>query len=278
MKETVAVLGAGIMGRGIAQVAATAGHPVLLYDPYPAALEKALADTEAELKKLAEKGRLSRTEEVLGRIRPTQTLENCAQAHLVIEAVPEQLELKQEILGRLGGLNPHGLLASNTSTFSISAIAAKVPNPSRVLGLHFFNPAPRMKLVEVIGGENTDPAQLERALELMRAWGKEPVRVKDAPGFLVNRVARPFYGEAIRLHAEGVPKEAIDWVMRGLGFPMGPFELMDLIGLDTNLAASTSVYQAFYGEPRYRPHYLQHQKVAAGHLGRKSGQGWYRYP
>lgn len=278
MKETVAVLGAGIMGRGIAQVAATAGHQVVLYDPYPAALEKALAETRAELKKLAERGRLASAEEVLARIQPTQALEDCTPAHLVIEAVPEQLELKQEILSRLGGLNPHGLLASNTSTFSISAIAAKVPNPSRVLGLHFFNPAPRMKLVEVIGGENTDPVHLERASELMRAWGKEPVRVKDAPGFLVNRVARPFYGEAIRLHAEGVPKEFIDWVMRGLGFPMGPFELMDLIGLDTNLAASTSVYQAFYGEPRYRPHYLQHQKVAAGQLGRKSGQGWYRYP
>ncbi|RDI94894.1 3-hydroxybutyryl-CoA dehydrogenase [Meiothermus sp. QL-1] len=270
MEETVAVLGAGTMGRGIAQVAAAAGHPVLLYDPHPAALESALADIQAGLEK--------RQPAALGRIQPTQALEACAQAGLVIEAAPEELALKQELLARLGALNPQSLLASNTSTLSISAIAARVPDPSRVLGLHFFNPAPRMRLVEVIGGLETDPALLEKASQLMRRWGKEPIRVKDAPGFLVNRVARPFYGEALRLHAEGVPKEHIDWIMRGLGFPMGPFELMDLIGLDVNLAASSSVYQGFFGEPRYQPHYLQQQKVAAGHLGRKSGVGWYRYP
>lgn len=196
----------------------------------------------------------------------------------MIEAAPEKLELKQELLGKLGALNPSNLLATNTSTFSISAIAGKVPQPERVLGLHFFNPAQRMKLVEVIGGLQTRPDLLKRATGLMRAWGKEPVQVADTPGFLVNRVARPFYGEALRLHSEGVPKEHIDWILRGLGFPMGPFELMDLIGLDVNYAASSSVYQAFYGEPRYRPHPLQYQRVAAGLLGRKTGQGWYSYP
>ncbi len=279
MKETVSVLGAGTMGRGIAQVAATAQHPVVLYDPYPAALEKALLEIGADLKKSAEKGRLAESPEaVLARIRPSQSLEEAAQAAWVIEAVPEKLELKQELLGRLGELNPKAILATNTSTLSVSAIAAAVEAPERVLGLHFFNPAQRMRLVEVVGGLRTEAALLERALALMQSWGKEPVQVPDTPGFLVNRVARPFYGEALRLHGEGIAKEHIDWIMRGLGFPMGPFELMDLIGLDVNYAASTSVYQAFYGEPRYRPHPLQQQRVAAGLLGRKTGQGWYTYP
>jgi len=279
VKETVAILGAGTMGRGIAEVAALAGHAVWLYDPLEAALERALTEIRTDLQKLAEKGRLVGTvDEVLARIQPTQSLEDCAKAAWVIEAAPEQLELKQELLGQLGQLNPDNILASNTSTFSISAIAARVKHPERVLGLHFFNPAQRMKLVEVVGGLQTAPALLQRALELMQSWGKEPVQVVDAPGFLVNRVARPFYGEALRLHGEGIAKEHIDWILRGLGFPMGPFELMDLIGLDVNYAASTSVYQAFYGEPRYRPHPLQYQRVAAGMLGRKTGQGWYTYP
>ncbi len=279
MKETVAILGAGTMGRGIAEVAAVAGHAVWLYDPYPASLERSLLEIQADLQKSAEKGRLSGTvEETLARIHPTQSLEDCAQAGLVIEAAPEKLELKQELLGKLGELNENNVLATNTSTFSVSAIAARVKHPSRVLGLHFFNPAQRMKLVEVVGGLQTDPGLLKRMQTLMQSWGKEPVQVADSPGFLVNRVARPFYGEALKLHGEGVAKEHLDWIMRGMGFPMGPFELMDLIGLDVNYAASSSVYQSFYGEPRYRPHPLQYQRVAAGLLGRKTGQGWYTYP
>lgn len=267
------------MGRGVAQVAALAGHPVWLYDPYLAPLQQSLEEIRAELQKSAEKGRWQGSlEEVLERIRPTLLLEECANADLVIEAAPERLELKQELLGELSELNPHSILATNTSTLCISAIAAKVKHPERVLGLHFFNPVPRMKLVEVVGGLQTTPSLLERSLELMRSWGKEPVKVIDSPGFLVNRVARPFYGEALKLHGEGVAMEHLDWIIRGMGFPMGPFELMDLIGLDVNYAASTSVYQSFYGEPRYRPHPLQYQRVAAGMLGRKSGQGWYRYP
>jgi 3-hydroxybutyryl-CoA dehydrogenase len=267
------------MGRGIAQVAAQAGHPVWLYDPYPQALDKALAEIGADLQKAAERGRLpGGVEEVLGRIETTDALEPCAQAEWVIEAVPEQLELKQQLLGRLGELNPRAVLATNTSTLSISAIAARVPHPERVVGLHFFNPAQRMKLVEVIPAVQTGEEVVQRALELARRWGKEPVRVGDFPGFLVNRVARPFYGEALRLHGEGVPREHIDWILRGLGFPMGPFELMDLIGLDVNYAASRSVFEGMYAEPRYRPHPLQYQRVAAGLLGRKSGEGWYKYP
>jgi len=279
VKEKIAVLGAGTMGRGIAQIAAMAQHPVWLYDPCPASLERALSEIRADLQKNAEKGRLPGTvEEVLERVHPTQSLEDCAKADLVIEAAPEKLELKQELLGELGQLNKSNILATNTSTFSVSAIAATVEHPERVIGLHFFNPAQRMKLVEVVGGLQTAPSLLERSLELMQAWGKDPVKVVDAPGFLVNRVARPFYGEALKLHGEGVAKEHLDWIMRGMGFPMGPFELMDLIGLDVNYAASTSIYQSFYGEPRYRPHPLQYQRVAAGMLGRKTNQGWYRYP
>lgn len=267
------------MGRGIAQVAAQAGHRVRLYDPQPAALEQALASIRSDLEKALEKGRLQGSvEEVLQRVQPVTDPAECAEADWVIEAVPEVLELKQELLGRLSQLNPTNLLATNTSTLSVSAIAAKVTNPARLLGLHFFNPAQRMKLVEVIPGLQTAPEGVEKALRLMQAWGKEPVTVSDSPGFLVNRVARPFYGEALRLHAEGVSKEAIDWVLKGLGFPMGPFELMDLIGLDVNFAASQSVYQGFYGEGRYRPHPLQYQRVVAGMLGRKTGQGWYSYP
>jgi 3-hydroxybutyryl-CoA dehydrogenase len=267
------------MGRGIAQVAAQAGHPVWLYDPYPQALDKALAEIEADLRKAAERGRLPQgVEEVLSRIETTDALEPCARAEWVIEAVPEQLELKQQVLGRLGELNLQSVLATNTSTLSISAIAARVPRPERVVGLHFFNPAQRMRLVEVIPAVQTDEAVLRRALELTRRWGKEPVQVGDFPGFLVNRVARPFYGEALRLHGEGVSKEHIDWILRGLGFPMGPFELMDLIGLDVNYAASRSVFEGMYAQARYRPHPLQYQRVAAGLLGRKSGEGWYRYP
>ncbi len=279
MKETVAVLGAGTMGRGIAQVAAMAAHPVWLYDPYPTALEKALAEVRSDLQKAAQKGRLQEpVDHILSRIRPTESLQDCAGAEWVIEAAPEKLELKQELLGKLGEHNFHNILATNTSTFSVSAIASRVQNPERVIGLHFFNPAQRMKLVEVIAGLKTAPELIERSLQLMQSWGKEPVKVVDSPGFLVNRVARPFYGEALKLHGEGVAKEHLDWIMRGLGFPMGPFELMDLIGLDVNYAASTSVYQGFYGEPRYRPHPLQYQRVAAGMLGRKTNHGWYAYP
>ena len=267
------------MGRGIAQVAAQAGHPVLLFDTQERALETALSAIRDDLGKALEKGKLQGTaNDVLKQIQTVKDLSECAQADWVIEALPEALELKQELLGRLAELNESNILATNTSTISVSAIASKVKNPARVVGLHFFNPATRMKLVEVIPALQTAPEVIERALRLTQAWGKESVQVGDFPGFLVNRVARPFYGEALRLHGEGISKERVDWILKGMGFPMGPFELMDLIGLDVNFAASQSVYQGFYGEPRYRPHPLQYQRVAAGMLGRKTGQGWYSYP
>lgn len=279
MKDAIAVLGAGIMGRGIAQVAAQAGHAVQLFDANEAVLERALEAISADLQKRAELGKLRETPQmVLARIQAVTRLEACAQAQRVIEAVPERLELKQELLGKLGELNPNSILASNTSTLSITAIAAKIPEPERVIGLHFFNPAQRMKLVEIIPGLQTSSGVVEKTLELAKSWGKETVQARDFPGFLVNRISRPFYLEALRLHAEGIPTENIDWVMKGLGFPMGPFELMDLIGLDVNLASSQSVYQGFFGESRFRPHVLQAQRVAAGLLGRKTGQGWYSYP
>lgn len=268
------------MGRGIAQVAAQAGHSVWLYDPSREALERAKTEVATDLRKQAEKGRLAQAPEViLERILTTNELSGqMADTAWVIEAVPESLELKQKLLAQVAQIAPEAFLATNTSTLPVSAIAAACPKPERVIGLHFFNPAQRMRLVEVIPGLRTAPEVTSRALELARSWGKEPVQVADMPGFLVNRVARPFYGEALRLHGEGVPKEQIDWIVKGLGFPMGPFELMDLIGLDVNLAASRSVYEGFFGEPRYRPHPLQAQRVAAGMLGRKTGAGWYAYP
>ncbi|MBF6594322.1 MAG: 3-hydroxybutyryl-CoA dehydrogenase [Thermaceae bacterium] len=279
MSERIAVLGAGTMGRGIAQVAAQAGYGVLLYDSQPGVLEPALAEIRTDLQKAQERGKLqSSADEILSQIQTVSALMECAEADWVIEAVPEVLELKQELLGKLAELNESNVLATNTSTISVSAIASKVKNPGRVIGLHFFNPAQRMKLVEVIPALQTASKIVERALRMMQAWSKEAVQVGDSPGFLVNRVARPFYGESLRLHGEGVSKEHLDWILKGLGFPMGPFELMDLIGLDVNFAASQSVYQGFYGEPRYRPHPLQYQRVAAGMLGRKTKQGWYRYP
>ncbi|PZA08096.1 3-hydroxyacyl-CoA dehydrogenase [Meiothermus sp. PNK-Is4] len=279
-REMVAILGAGTMGRGIAQVAAQAGHPVWLYDPSQEALERAKAEIAADLSRQAERGRLRENPEaILERIQTAHELSGqMAEAAWVIEAAPERLELKQTLLAQAAQIAPAAILATNTSTLSVSAIAAACPQPERVIGLHFFNPAPRMRLVEVIPGLRTAPEVVHKALELARSWGKEPVQAADMPGFLVNRVARPFYGEALRLYGEGIPKEHIDWIAKGLGFPMGPFELMDLIGLDVNLAASRSVYEGFFGEPRYRPHPLQAQRVAAGMLGRKSGVGWYTYP
>jgi len=279
VKESIAVVGVGTMGRGIAQVAALAGHSVLLFDTHPEALQQALHEIKADLQKAVERGKFQGSlEEVLSRIQVTGKLEDCARADVVIEAVPERLQLKQELLGKLDELNPANILATNTSTLSVSAIASKVKHPQRVVGIHFFNPAQRMKLVEVIPALQTAEGVAGKALDLARSWGKEPVKVGDSPGFLVNRVARPFYSEALKLHGEGIAKEHIDWILQGMGFPMGPFELMDLIGLDVNLAASISVYEGFYGEPRYRPHPLQYQRVAAGMLGRKTGRGWYRYP
>lgn len=279
--ERVGVVGAGTMGRGIAYVAITHGAEVVLYDVAAEALTGARTQIEGWLREAVAKGRLEEAEgqEALRRLHLTERLEDLAAAEVVIEAAPEDLALKQDLFRRLDQCcAPTALLASNTSSLSITALGAATRRPERVAGMHFFNPASVMRLVEVVRGLATSEETVRALVDLARRWGKTPVVVKDTPGFIVNRVARPFYLEALRLVGEGVADPpTIDRLVRALGFRMGPFELMDLIGLDVNLAVSESVYRAFFEEPRFRPHPLQRQMVQAGRLGRKAGQGWYRY-
>lgn len=280
--ERIAVIGSGTMGGGIAQVAAQAGLNVVLYDVSQEMLKKAAGQIEAQLMRAVEKGRMEKDAAygVLGRIAPSTALADAAGCQLALEAAPEVLALKQSIFRDLAAvLPPDAILATNTSTLSVTQIGASVLDPSRVVGMHFFNPPPLMPLVEVIGGAETSEATIEAALALAHQMGKTPVRAKDVPGFIVNRVARPFYLEALRLLSDGVADPAtIDRLVRGGGkFRMGPFELMDLIGLDINYAASQSVYNAYFQEPRFRPSILQQRMVESGRLGRKSGRGWYDY-
>jgi 3-hydroxybutyryl-CoA dehydrogenase len=240
------------------------------------------------MKRVVEKGRITNDQAwgTLGRITTTTELSDLGPCELVIEAAPEILGLKQSIFRDLGGIVGRmaivaqtAILATNTSTLSVTQIGAVTSNPSRVVGMHFFNPPPLMPLVEVIGGSQTSEETITATLDLARQMGKTPVRAKDVPGFIVNRVARPFYLEGLRLLAEGVADPAtIDKLIRGGGkFRMGPFELMDLIGLDINYAASQSVYDAYFHEPRFRPSILQQRMVENGRLGRKTGRGWYEY-
>ncbi|MCS7350535.1 MAG: 3-hydroxyacyl-CoA dehydrogenase NAD-binding domain-containing protein [Anaerolineae bacterium] len=280
--ERVGIVGAGTMGRGIAYVAITHGAQVTLYDVAPGALESAAAQIEAWLREAMGKGRLDEAEaqRARERLRLSTALEDFAQAEVIIEAAPEDLALKQEIFRQLDrACPPDAILASNTSSLSITALGAVTRRPERVGGMHFFNPAPVMRLVEIVRGLATSEETLRALSDLARRWGKTPVLVKDTPGFIVNRVARPFYLEALRLVGESVADPpTVDRLVRALGFRMGPFELMDLIGLDVNLAVSESLYRAFFEEPRFRPHPLQRQMVQAGRLGRKTGRGWYEYP
>jgi 3-hydroxybutyryl-CoA dehydrogenase len=279
LRELVAIIGAGTMGRGIAQVAAQAGYPVMLQDVSAAALTKAREELEGDLARLEAKNKLNESAgAMLGRIEATTELEELHRAHWVVEAAPEDLALKRGLFSQLGEMSETAVLATNTSTLPVTAIAGGVRRPERVVGLHFFNPAPLMRLVEVVPGIETSKEVLDKAVAFAKSLGKTPAVAKDSPGFIVNRVARPFYGEALKLYGEGIPLEAIDGIMRGLGFRMGPFELMDLIGLDVNLAATESVYRAFFEEPRYRPSPIQQMMVTAGYLGKKSGRGFYRYP
>lgn len=280
-RVAVGVVGAGTMGAGIAQVAATAGHPVVLYDISEEVLARATASIRRFLGRAAEKGRMSAAdaEAAEARIAAGSELAPMAPCALVVEAAPERLDLKRSILVELEGLvAPDAILASNTSTLSITALGASLERPERLCGMHFFNPAPLMPLVEVIQGTATREDVVERVVALARAWGKEPVRAADTPGFLVNRVARPFYGEGLRLlgeRAAGV--EDLDGLARDAGFPMGPFQLMDLIGIDVNFAAASSVYEGFFRDPRFRPHPIQRRMVESGRLGRKAGRGYYDY-
>ena len=283
----VGVVGAGAMGAGIAQVAAAHGHKVLLADAQPAAIARARASHIAAMARDVEKERRTRVDAdaVLARItyidgvEPAQ-LAAFATCGFVIEAIVEQLAAKQSLFRALDAIvSPQAILASNTSSLSIAALGGACQHADRVVGVHFFNPAPVMPLVEIVSAISTAPEYAAAALSLAQSWGKTTVRVKDTPGFLVNRVARPFYGESLRILEEGLADAAtIDWALTTIaGFRMGPFTLMDMIGNDVNFAVSCSVYENTFHDPRYRPSVTQQRLVEAGWLGKKSGRGYYRY-
>ncbi|RFQ26151.1 3-hydroxyacyl-CoA dehydrogenase, partial [Pseudomonas sp. ATCC 13867] len=279
---SVGIVGAGAMGQGIAQVAAQAGLQAYLFDVRAGAAQSARDGIAAILAKRVEKGRLTAeaADRAVGNLHVAQSLEALRDCQVVVEAIVENLEAKQALFRQLEEVLDAGtILASNTSSLSITAIASVCRDSGRVAGLHFFNPVPLMRLVEVIEGLATHGEVGARLCELVSVMGHQPVRARDTPGFIVNHAGRAFGTEALRILGEGVADAAaIDAVLReSAGFRMGPFELLDLIGLDVSLPVMESVYRQFYEEPRYRPHPLLRQMLAAGHLGRKSGQGFYPY-
>jgi 3-hydroxybutyryl-CoA dehydrogenase len=280
--QSIGVLGAGAMGAGIAQVALTHGHPVVLVDTDSGALSRARSNLEKALAREVERGRLGQDESVraLARLNLADSLSALRDAALVIEAIVERLDAKRQAFRSLSEIvGDDAVLATNTSSLSVASIASAAARPERVLGVHFFNPAPVMPLVEIVPWLGTAPGVVSATRATVDAWKKTTVLASDTPGFIVNRVARPFYGEALRIADEGIAESAvIDAAMRELGgFRMGPFELMDFIGLDVNLAVTKSVFEALGYEPRYRPSLTQQRLVDAGMLGRKTGQGFYDY-
>jgi 3-hydroxybutyryl-CoA dehydrogenase len=278
--KTIAVIGTGTMGQGIAQVCAQHGMKILMYDVQSEVVTRSIHAIRKSLDTLVEKGKLTAAdrEVTLGNIQAVSDFRHL-QVDLAIEAVVEKLDVKQKIFAELEKNNAKDcILVSNTSSIPITQIAAVLKYPERFGGLHFFNPAPVMKLIEVIRGSATNENTVDVLMDFSRRVGKIPVIAQDSPGFIVNRVARLFYVESLKILEENVADfESIDKLMRATGFRMGPFELMDLIGVDTNFSVTTSMYQAFHHEAKFRPSRIQQQKVDAGHHGRKSGRGFYKY-
>ena len=278
----VAVIGAGTMGSGIAQVAAQSGHKVWLFDTNQGALNKAEASLKKIMARLVEKGRKTQAEadkivSLVNNCSDVASFKNCG---IVIEAIIENLDIKKSVFVSVEKVvSSDCIFASNTSSLSIASIAASCSKPERVIGIHFFNPAPLMPLVEIIPSVQTADSTLESAKTLIDSWKKVTVVTKDTPGFIVNRVARPFYGEALRIYEEGIADMAtIDWAMKEIGgFKMGPFELMDYIGNDINYTVTETVFTAFYFDPRYKPSFTQKRMMEANYLGRKTGKGYYNY-
>lgn len=281
-EEIIGVIGAGTMGTGIAQIASTFGHAVYLYDAYPGQLEKSKDGLEKILNRQVEKERMTQAEVtgILDRIHYVDYLTDFKKCDIVFEAIIEDLQAKKDQFARLEAIvRKECILATNTSSLSIASISSALKKPGRFLGVHFFNPAPLMKLVEIIPGLSTAESTVTSTKNLIDNWNKVTVRAKDTPGFIVNRVARPFYGEALRIYEEGIAESAtIDWAMKELGgFRMGPFELMDLIGNDVNYKVTETVFREFYYDPRFKPSFAQKRLVEAGRLGKKSGVGFYDY-
>ena len=278
----VSIIGAGTMGCGIAQIAATKGHTVCLYDSFDGAIDNAKIKITKILNRLVEKERITLKEQndITERIQFTNDIKNIKESKLVIEAIIEDLKLKQDIFNKIEDIvEKKCIIATNTSSLSIASIAGSCKNPERVIGIHFFNPAPLMPLVEIIPSIQSSDETINHAKSIIDSWQKITVLTKDTPGFIVNRVARPFYGEAIRIYDEGIADfSTIDWSMREIGgFRMGPFELMDYIGNDINYTVTETVFTAFYYDPRYKPSFTQKRMMEAGYLGRKSGKGFYDY-
>jgi 3-hydroxybutyryl-CoA dehydrogenase len=278
----VGIIGSGAMGSGIAQVAALAGHEVHVYDANPIAAGLAADNLKKSLQKLVEKGKCTETksQQVLSQVFFQSKVEQLRDCKLIIEAIVEDLHIKKKVFAALDSMvSADTILASNTSSLSIASIAASCSKPERFIGIHFFNPAQIMPLVEVIPAVQTDPEITQQCIELMRAWGKTVVQCKDTPGFIVNRVARSFYGEALRIYEEGIADFAtIDYAMKHVGgFKMGPFELMDFIGHDVNYRVTETVWEQLFYDPRFKPSITQKRLFEAGRYGRKSGQGYYDY-